>query len=302
MKTKATLLSIIFILTACYPRENKQIKESGIITQEISQTFKMSNNPIKVSKKTTNIKHLNMDNQNWIQFSPENSNIFSESFKKRMNEELLLSLYDIIGEKVSRTEFNFLLSIDCQNLNLVRTNDHVFITASLRTIFAKSYYFTIGWSSPEFTNPLEIHKSDVKNKKVEFNFCDDFPSQQIINDLMPTEIISHKKSGYKFDIEYYLYVFPDVIVYFEFSENPTEDCLKEIKKEFEKYDETYNSFFVGDLVRQGNYYSLTINFDSINFLNYSEKDFEKDIKNLEHLFTSININPQISDLKIIKFQ
>ena len=100
MKTKATLLSIIFILTACYPRENKQIKESGIITQEISQTFKMSNNPIKVSKKTTNVKHLNMDNQNWIQFSPENSNIFSESFKKRMNEELLLSLYDIIGEKV----------------------------------------------------------------------------------------------------------------------------------------------------------------------------------------------------------
>lgn len=302
MKTKATLLSIIFILTACYPRENKQIKESGIITQEISQTFKMSNNPIKVSKKTTNIKHLNMDNQNWIQFSPENSNIFSESFKKRMNEELLLSLYDIIGEKVSSTEFNFLLSVDCQNLNLVRTNDYVFVTASLRTVFAKSYYFTIGWSSPAFTNPLEIHKSDINNKKVEFNFCDDFPSQQIISDLMPTEIISHKKSGYKFDIEYYLYVFPDVTVYFEFSKKPTENCLKEIKKEFEKYDKTYNSFFVGDMEKQGDYYSMTLNYNNIDFLNYSEKDFEKDIENLEYLLTSINKNTQISDLKVIKFQ
>jgi hypothetical protein len=256
-----------------------------------------------------------MVNKDWVVFDNSATKEFSESFKKKLTEEMLIKLCEILENNVSDTEFEFQLKIgspryelDAANktisnpFQLTTNNNFVFATADLTSIFAKLHYVTIAWSSPDFANPLDIHKSDISNKKVEFFWCKDFPKEDIISDLSPTKITTKDKSGYKFDVVYYLKVFPDVSIIFDFDKKPSKESLNEIEKEVERYGDKFKTVFVHELREFKGYYLISINHNTIDFDNYSDKDFQKDVQNFDFLLKNLNDNNKITDLRQIKFQ
>ena len=256
-----------------------------------------------------------MTRNNWVNFDSTTTKEFSESFKNKLSEILNEKLCNLFENKVSETEFNFLLNIGSpvylvnENKNLITKpfeikveDNYVFAKTGLATVFAQSYNVTIAWSSPEFTNPIEIHKNDVTNKKVDFYWCNDFPKDEIIKSLAPTKTKLKSESGYNFDVVYHLKVFPDVSIYFDFTDKPTKETLEELQTEVIKFRDKFKTVYVHEILELNGHYLIPINHNTINFDTYRSKDFEKDVNNFDFLLKNINSNPKIIELKTITFQ
>ena len=252
---------------------------------------------------------------NWVTFDTTSIKNFSESFKRKLTDELLVELCEMLKGKVSESEFEFRLNVGTPTYELGANNrtitkpdelttsdNYVFIHADISTVFAKLYPVTIAWSSPDFSNPLDIYKADITKKKVDFFWCNDFPKEKIISDLAPTTVRTKAETGYRFDVSYYLKVFPDVTIFFDFEQKPTEESLNEIKTETEKFKDKFKTVYVHELVEYKSYYTISINHNTIDFDNYSDKDFEKDVNNLDFLLKNISDNKKIVNLRQIKFQ
>ncbi|MDP2385560.1 MAG: hypothetical protein Q8M29_04260 [Bacteroidota bacterium] len=243
-----------------------------------------------------------MKNTSWIMFDSEKTKGFSESFKKKMAEDLYPKIYLMLDGKVSSEEFDFGMHVGLMDMKMMESNGYVFILATLTTEFASSYYITIGWASDEFKDPLEIHKSDLTNKKVEFTWCTDFPKEDILIGLKPTKTVNKEESKYKFDIQYYLYTFPDVAICFDFEGIPTEKTLNALEKELSDFKEKYKTVFVHKLFKSKNTYIIGVNHNTIDFETYGDKEYKIDVQNLESIAEKINKNNQISNLKRIRFK
>ncbi|MFM9943756.1 MAG: hypothetical protein ACKVQB_00845, partial [Bacteroidia bacterium] len=195
----------------------------------------------------------------------------------------------------------FTLEVGRVNLKMIEQDKHVFIIAELSVPFATMYSLTIGWTSPDFKNPMEIHKSDINNKNVQFFWCTDFPKDQIIKLLTPMKVVEKSDSGLKFDVVYFLKTFPDVMIYFDFKGIPTDSTLKALDNEVKDFKDTFKTFFTMGIKKYGNDYIIPFDYNSIDIMNYTEKDFQKDLVDLEVLLSNINKNVGIRNLKRIRF-
>lgn len=253
-------------------------------------------------------------NKNWVVFDSITTKNFSESFKQKLALELYKQLGGILENKVSETEFEFKLEIGAPTYQLSNNNkpitkpfelttkdNFVYASVNLTTLFAKSYYLTIAWSSSDFLEPSNIHKSDVSVKRVDFFWCNDFPKEEIISNLSPIKLKKKEETGYKYDVAYYLKVFPDVTILFEFDKKPTKAILEEVKTEVKKFGDKFKTVFIHNLVEYKGHYCIAINHNTIDFDNYTDKDFEKNVNNLDFLLESINNNSRIQGLNQIKF-
>jgi hypothetical protein len=237
----------------------------------------------------------------WITFIPNKTSDFSESFKARMEEDLYPQIYSLLDNKILEEEFGFSLTVGRVNLKMTEKDNYVFIIAELSVPFATMYSLTVGWTSPDFKNPMEIHRSDINNKNVQFTWCTDFPKNEIIKELTPMKVVEKSDSGLKFDVVYFLKTFPDVAIYFDFIGVPTDSTLKALDYEVKDFKDTFKTIFTMEIRKYGNDYIIPFDYNTIDIMNYSEKDFQKDLIDLEVLLSNINKNVAIRNLKRIRF-
>lgn len=295
------LITFIFIgLLSCSSKEYNN--NSFIIRQE--------NNNIK-----KDIPCKNMTRNNWVTFDSTTTKDFSESFKKKLSEKLSEKLCDIIGNNISESTFDFHLNIGSPVYQLDENNNYItkpfeinykdgyaYVNVGLTTIFAQLYNVSIAWSSSDFKDPFDIHKNDVTNKQIDFFWSNDFPKDEIIASLTPTNIKLKQESGYKFDILYFLNVFPDVTIYFDFKENPSKETLDEIQLEVYKFRDKFKTVYVHDMTIHNGHYTISINHNTIDFNTYTKKDFEKDFNNFDYLLKNLDSNSKIAGLTHVTFQ
>lgn len=189
------------------------------------------------------IAQKNSFSSDWITFVPAKTQDFSESFKNKMVKDLYPKLYKMLDDSISKADFDFALTIGETNLKMTERDGLVFISAYLNTEYATQYPVTICWTSLSFKNKLDIHKSDITNKNVVFSWCNDFPKAEILEKLRPWKVVSKDVSGYKFDMEYHTFTFPDIAICFNFDSAPSEQTLNTLEFEFKKYDDSNKSFF-----------------------------------------------------------
>lgn len=295
------IITLIFIgLLSCSSKEYNN--SSFIIRQE--------NNNIK-----KDLPCKTMTSNNWVTFDSTTTKDFSESFKKKLSEKLSEKLCGLLGNKISNSTFDFHLNIGSPVYQLNENNSlitkpfeitnkegYAFANVGLTTVFAQLHNVSVAWSSSEFKDPLDIHKNDVTNKQIDFFWCNDFPKDEIITSLAPTKTKSKLESGYKFDILYFLKVFPDVTIYFEFKENPSKETLDEIQLEVNKFRDKFKTVFVHDMTKYNGHYTISINHNTIDYNTYTEKDFEKDVNNFDFLLKNLDSNSKIVGLTQITFQ
>jgi len=251
----------------------------------------------------------------WVVFDSLTTKDFSESFKTQLSEKLSEKLCAVLAHQVSGSALIFSLQMGSaiyqinQNNSLLTKAFEITVKDSfamaqvtLINVFAQTYPVTIAWSSSDFKNPLDIHTSELTHKHVNFYWCDDLPTENIIKNLKPIKTTPKSDKGYKFDVAYYLKVFPDVAIFFEFNDQASKETLDEIQKEVFKFRDTFQTVFVHDMTEHFGYKVISINHNTIDFETYTDKDFEKDLKHFEFLLKNINKNPRINGLAKITFQ
>lgn len=278
-----------------------------------TSTYAQNNNQkypaILTNNEIVNKKHHMKSN--WIHFNNKASE-FSSSFKQKMEEALSIQLQSFFEGEID--DYNITLNVGnpighMDDNGVYSESDFVvnsegkfcYATVQINPLPYKTYYLTIAWTSNDFENPLEIQSSNISNKKVDFFWCQDFPKDNIINDLNPFRFDDKSKTGYKFDVKYYLRTFPDVNIVFTFKTIPDKKCYDAVKSEVYNFKEKYKTVFVHDAEIRENKIIIPINHNTINYQNYGEKEYEKDISNFDFLIQHVNANLFIKNLEVLTF-
>lgn len=117
-----------------------------------------------------------MENE-WILFAK--SFDFSATFKSELSKQLEEKLY--ILNNLNRNEKNPIkLIIGMEELNQTILNEYVFISAQVYINDVDEMFpVSICWKSADFTDLKTIQKSNLNNKKVDFEWCKDFPYEEV---------------------------------------------------------------------------------------------------------------------------
>ncbi|WP_018343437.1 hypothetical protein [Cytophaga aurantiaca] len=111
-----------------------------------------------------------------------------------------------------------------------------------------------------------------------------------------------ERSKYGFDVTYNIQYFPDVNIVFNFSCTPSKKTIAAIESEFKKYEETYKKIFIHEMTNIDGRYSIAVNFNEIDYRNYSEFTMKRDMDSFDALLKSIDANPDIQDLLAVHFE
>lgn len=207
---------------------------------------------------------------------------FSESFKSELSKQLEEKLYKLnnLDEKQKNP---IKLVIGMEELNQTISNEYIFNNSNVFINETDEMFpITICWKSPDFTDLKEIQKNSINGKKVDFEWCQDFPFQELKNTL------TSKKNYEKINNLNYIIkpkYYPDLIVNFTLKTLLNDEESEIIENIFKKNKNVYVSKF------NENSIMLDFQIDSMNFI---EEDYHKDI---EYLKFSIR---EISDLEFSK--
>ena len=136
---------------------------------------------------------------------------FSESFKSELSKQLEEKLYKLnnLDEKQKNP---IKLVIGMEELNQTISNEYIFSNANVFINETDEMFpITICWKSPEFTDLKKIQKSDINGKNVAFEWCQDFPFEELKTALI-NEKIYEKINNLNYIIKPKYY--PDLIVNF----------------------------------------------------------------------------------------
>ncbi|MEI8204158.1 MAG: hypothetical protein WCH34_14145 [Bacteroidota bacterium] len=115
----------------------------------------------------------------WVMFFDEFASGFHPTFQKELAQQLFRKGSEGTGIK-QFDKYNFQLIIGAKDPELRLDTNKVFakiefITPTSFTIPAEIY-----WTCDETDKLLEIHKHNVSDKKIEFNWADNFPIQSVL--------------------------------------------------------------------------------------------------------------------------
>ncbi|MDH6254204.1 hypothetical protein M2347_003931 [Chryseobacterium sp. H1D6B] len=223
-----------------------------------------------LKSQTSNSK---MEND-WIIFV-KNSD-FSESFKLELSKQLEGKLYKL--NNLDKDQKNPIkLVIGMEELNQTISNGYIFSSANVYINENDEMFpITICWKSSDFTDLKEIQKSNIIGKKINFEWCKDFPFQELKTALTTQKVYEKINNlNYIIKIKYY----PDLFVNFNLN-IPLNDKESEIIENiFNKNKKVYVSKFTEN--------SIMLDFQ-IDSMNLKEEDFYKDIEFLKSSIKEIS--------------
>ncbi|MET3539258.1 hypothetical protein [Chryseobacterium limigenitum] len=222
----------------------------------------------------------NIMTNDWIVFTKDFD--FSESFKSELSKQLEEKLY-----KLNNLENNLKnpikLVIGMEDLNQSISDGYIFMPANVYINETDEMFpMTICWNSTDFIDLKEIQKSNLDGKKVDFEWCKDFPFEEL-KDILTQEKKYEQINNLNYIIKPKYY--PDLIINFNIKNPLTQSEIEIIEDLFKKNKNVYVANFID------NYIMLDFQIDSMNF---KEEDFYRDI---EYLKSSIK---EISELELSK--
>ena len=160
-----------------------------------------------------------MDNNwsiDWTMFFDEFASDFHPTFRKQLAQQLFKKGSN--GTGINQFEkYDFQLIVGNHDLNMRLVDNKV--VAKIEFITPTSYSFPVDifWYSDNFTDLLSLHKQDITNLNVVFDWSDNFPIQQILLHIKPYRVDKKAKTNFNFDVEYFYYLLPDISLEFHFS-------------------------------------------------------------------------------------
>ncbi|MFT6500912.1 MAG: hypothetical protein ACJASQ_001022 [Crocinitomicaceae bacterium] len=191
-------------------------------------------------------------------------------------------------------EFNFIMDVHQSDSLIFERNGYSFMEVNISDLRSFSTRVTICWKSDSISNLSQVHTSKVNSRTVEFAWTNDFPVLEYQNVIVPQVKKSKGQDGFEFDLNIYLYTFPDVFLTYTFVNEPDTSTLQLINLEFEKINKRKHIFYFSGLKEYGGTYSMIVDFDSIDYDNFDQIEMEKYIECL------IDIHRRMSKTKVGK--
>ena len=227
----------------------------------------------------------------WTMPWDEYAGDFHESFMKKLSVQLETKIDKVVGIK-NVEKYGFQLIVGMVPLEIEIKGNRVFATIELITPHSFSYKVRIFWESNEIEKIEIVHQLDVLNKNIEFEWADGFPIEDVVTFCKPVRIKKKEKSGFEFDVEYFHFMLPDVMLYFLFSKELDLDLYRKIKIFAADYEVNWNNNKEGRIIYMGSFSQEEKTIYCVNFDLHSEthtRCISKFIKDFSITFPKIGL-------------
>lgn len=194
----------------------------------------------------------------WAMFFDEFASDFHATFRKQLAQQLFKKGNTQTG--INQFEkYDFQLIVGMHDLNKTLVDNKV--VAKIEFITPTSYSFDVDifWYTDKFADLLELHKQDITDLNVVFDWADNFPLQQILPHLRPYRVDKKAKTNLNFDIEYFYYLLPDISLEFHFLKALDKDKVKSLDTFLSKFNTEWNEenkgkqiHFISNMTEMGN--------------------------------------------------
>lgn len=194
----------------------------------------------------------------WAMFFDEFASDFHTTFQKQLAQQLLKKGSN--GTGINQFEkYDFQLIVGMHDLNKRLVDNKVVAKIDFITPTSYSFPVDIFWYSDNFTDLLELHKQDISDLNVVFDWADNFPLQQILPHIRPYRVDKKAKTNLNFDVEYFYYLLPDISLEFHFSKGLDKGEVKSIDTFLSSFNLDWNEKnkgkeiqYIGNITEIGN--------------------------------------------------
>jgi len=217
----------------------------------------------------------------WVMYMDEFGEKIHDSFRKQLSIQLF-EKGDNTGIKNFK-KYNFQLMVGMIPLQ-IKIEEYV-VHASVQFITPTSFSFPIriNWMTKQINESIEsLHESNIEGKEIEFNWGENFPLEHIKEHISPYRNTKSTKNGYKFDVEYYYTLIPDVELELYFEGNLVDAEITEINEILKNFKENWNSIRKGkeiesisEIGREEDHYTIVMDIGLKNTIRLISKLLEK---------------------------
>jgi hypothetical protein len=176
----------------------------------------------------------------WVVF--HDSTQFSQSFMVEM-ERQLRGQFDLLLEEHDVVEnYNFWMNVDQPDSLIQYRDGFAFLEVEIYDLRSYSKPTTICWRTDSLSDLTTIHSEEVDWRTVRFSVTSDFPRDEYQEVITPQVRRSKDDKDFGFDVNLYLYVYPDLTLRFYFKVPPSAKEIERINTELEKIKEAKQSF------------------------------------------------------------
>lgn len=196
-----------------------------------------------------NLMNVNsqVNNRKWASFRNVDKMDFSTSFMKEMSHQLKHKFENELGFENCIDELGFSLMVGEVDSIIIRENDTFKLNVEIQNSYDRTWTLSCNWTSKNYNDSIEIHKTDIAGKTIEFSWGNDFPKDEFLKIINSRQSFPKSESNLKFDLDIYYDVYPPETCQFIFINPPKKKELKEINKFFRSYQISHLYFLYGDL-------------------------------------------------------
>lgn len=245
------------------------------------------------------LKIMNVNSQEntrkWSQFRGVDKINFSISFMMEMSKQLKQKFENELDCTTCVDEVGFSLLVGEVDSTVIRENDIMKIKVEIHNSYDRKWILTTKWSSKEFSDPNEIHKSDITGKKVEFYWDNDFPKDDFLRIINSRILIPKTDKKLKFDLEIYNDVYPPEVCQFLFLTPPTKKEFKAVNDFFRNYQSSHLYFLYTELTDYLDDPRYLMNI-TLQIPEWNKEKFEIEIQEIFQLLSDSIKNNNISKI------
>lgn len=222
---------------------------------------------------------------------------FSDSFMREMSKQLEEKFISMMRVDTILQKYFFELHLGVGLKPEIKERDGiVYALVNIVSPDSMSRQVYVCWYSDDFTDKINMHHQDTSGKNIIFNWCNDFPREELIRYIKPRKEFKKGNNSLNFALKLFLYNLPDAYIQFTFKGELDEGDRFEIWNILNCYNESkgilfHLSAFDNDAIH------LDYNIQNVDCL---QKILDDYIAELVELFKRISLLP-CSD-KIISIQ
>ena len=151
----------------------------------------------------------------WTIFFDEYAGDFHPTFQKELSRQLFLKGDN--GTNIKQFDkYGFQLMVGMRDLNKRIDGGKIIASIDFITPTSFSIPVDINWYSDKYPNVQDLHKQDITDLNVVFDWTEGFPVSKILPHIKPYRSDKKAKTKLNFDVEYYYYLLPDICLEFHF--------------------------------------------------------------------------------------
>lgn len=229
----------------------------------------------------------------WTMFFDEFASDFHPTFQKQLAQQLFRKGSNGTGIKKFE-KYDFQLIVGMHDLDIKLVDNKVVAKIEFITPTSFSFPVYISWYSDNYKDILELHKQDIANINVVFDWEDNFPLQQILPHIRPYRVDKRNKTNLNFDVEYFYYLLPDLSLEFHFSKALDNNEIKSLDNFISNFHLEWNLKnkgkeieFIGNLAKiENNVYQVVTDIGLANNIKTITNLLKSYSDNFEHFQTT----------------